>query len=333
MFFGDDVSKMDSSESSQDVVTRFDSIRGAYERGELTKVDYANLMQTEHTRLAEYAAYIKRTDIGSITITDDSVVMTTRRHGIRIACDPVDKGVPPIAAINFGSYEKQDGTLLLSLVEDGMTFVDVGANIGWYSIHVGKMFPRSKVIAFEPVSKSYAYLKRNIHLNSLSNIQAHQVGLYNEVGERTFYVDPDHGGAASSSALTAAKGVPQLCKMNTLDSVVTCFNLSVDFIKIDVEGAELFVFEGGLSSIAAMRPIIFSELLRKHAATFGYHPNRVIGLLGGLGYRCFTSRGGRVVEFFEMDEQTVETNFIFLHGAKHLDQIARCLQTKRRSAE
>ena len=95
------------------------------------------------------------------------------------------------------------------------------------------------------------------------------------------------------------------------------FHSGADFIKIDVEGAELFVIEGGSDTIRRSKPIIFTEMLRKHAATFNYHPNDIIDLLAAENYRCFYSRKGELIEFFRMNERTEEKNFFFLHKENH----------------
>ena len=93
--------------------------------------------------------------------------------------------------------------------------------------------------------------------------------------------------------------------------------MSVDFIKCDVEGAELFVYQGGIESIQKNQPIIFTEMLRKWSAKFNYNPNEIIDLLFGLGYRCFIAKADQLVEFFRMDDNTIETNFFFLHSDNH----------------
>ena len=63
------------------------------------------------------------------------------------------------------------------------------------------------------------------------------------------------------------------------------------------------------------------EMLRKHARRFDYHPNKIIEMLFSFGYRCFTFEGDTLIEFFTMDEQTVQTDFFFLHSEKHKDKI------------
>lgn len=98
-------------------------------------------------------------------------------------------------------------------------------------------------------------------------------------------------------------------------------NSPVDLVKCDVEGAELHVFEGGVSTFAKDRPVIFTEMLRKWCSKFHYHPNAIISLLKGIGYQCYAINASGLVECPEVTDQTAETNFLFLHAEKesHLE--------------
>jgi FkbM family methyltransferase len=300
-----------------------DQLRESHQKGEIEKLDYLQKMRQEHSRLADYATFIKKSELTSITISSDCVVFTTGEHGIKLECDPCDMGIPPIVALNFGSYESNDGKMMLSLVEDGMNFFDIGANLGWYGLHVAKLFPNAKVFAFEPVKKTFGYLTRNISHNDCVNMHSFNFGLSNENTTWTFYVNPALMGAASGSQLASSAGEPQNCEVRTLDSFIHENPLIIDFIKADVEGAELLVIKGGIETIKSSKPILFLEMLRKHSRMFNYHPNDIIEMLRGIGYNCYTVQNEKLVEFLAMDEETVETNFIFLHCEKHKEKIKK----------
>ena len=69
------------------------------------------------------------------------------------------------------------------------------------------------------------------------------------------------------------------CNVRRMDDFVKDENINrIDFIKCDVEGSELFVYQGGIESIDRFKPIVFSEMLRKWSNKFGYHPNDIINL-------------------------------------------------------
>jgi hypothetical protein len=90
-----------------------------------------------------------------------------------------------------------------------------------------------------------------------------------------------------------------------------------------VEGAELLVFKGAMDTIARDKPIVFSEILRKWSEKFSYNPNEIFTLFHAQGYEAFTVKGKYLSQFGSMDENTIETNFFFLHSEKHADLIAR----------
>lgn len=81
------------------------------------------------------------------------------------------------------------------------------------------------------------------------------------------------------------------------------------------------VFQGGLQTIKRDLPIVFSEILRKWSAKFNYDPNDIFDFFRVLGYKSFTVSRSRLKEFNVMKDQTIETNFFFLHSVKHENQI------------
>ena len=177
---------------------------------------------------------------------------------------------------------------------------------------------------FEPIPVTFNYLKKNISLNNCDGIKAFNHGLSNESGNINFYFYPELSGNASLTNVSDHEDVQVIpCRVKKLDEFALGSNVYPDFIKCDVEGAEFLVFQGGYETIKKHKPIIFSEMLRKWAAKFNYHPNQIIIFLKDLGYRCFIPHNGQLKEFFEMDENTVETNFFFLHKEKHDSQLQK----------
>ncbi len=250
--------------------------------------------------------------------------MVSRDRGVRIACAEGDMRIAPVESLNFADYEKQDAEMMESLVADGDTFFDIGANIGWYSINLALARRASSFHAFEPLPRTYAQLTRNVGLNAVRNVQTHNFGFSDASATLEFYYYPEGSGNASSRNLTERSDVETVqCQVRRLDDHVRDTGLKVDFIKCDVEGAELLVFQGGIETIARDRPVIFSEILRKWSAKFNYDPNEIFELLRAIGYCAFVTDGRALRSFDRMTSQTAETNFFFLHKQRHGDQIAR----------
>ncbi|WP_321422005.1 FkbM family methyltransferase [uncultured Methanobacterium sp.] len=291
-----------------------------YLDGEITKEKYIQDMYQIHKTLFEYSKFLKDTDIKKIEISDDSILMTSRESDIKIICNPNDYRIIPIEILNFGFYEKEELDMVLKLVEKGFYFYDIGANIGWYSINIAKKVENIKIFAFEPIPITYNYLKKNIELNNLSQISTFNFGLSDEENEFIFYYYPEGSVNASLVNLSKRQSVEEvLCNVKKLDNFVQ--DKPVDFIKCDVEGAELLVFKGGLKSINKHKPIIFTELLRKWAFKFDYHPQDVVEILKDLGYSCYVIEGKNLIKIDRITEETVQTNFLFLHYEKHDKQI------------
>ncbi|MCL4512106.1 MAG: FkbM family methyltransferase [Bacteroidetes bacterium] len=296
--------------------------RALYRAAQLTKREYINAMHQLHEHLFEYAEFVGDSDIESIEISDSLVVFTVRRTGLRMICDPRDKRMTPIEILNFCGYEQPEMMAILHLLEPGQIVFDIGANVGWYTMNIARLVERVHVHSFEPIPATFHYLQQNLQLNNLPNVSLHNFGFFNCDQEMPFFFYPEGSGNASAVNVSDSVQAERIvCIVKTLDRFVEETNTTVDFIKCDVEGAELFVFQGGLRILRQQKPIIFAEMLRKWAAKFNYHPNAIIQLLGEIGYRCFTVREDHLTEFFMMDDDTLDTNFFFLHGTKHAAKI------------
>jgi FkbM family methyltransferase len=296
-----------------------------YTSGVIDKPTYIKCMyELHHNKLFNYAEYLTQTNVKKIEIEDDRVIMTSRDRGIRIACSPGDFRIAPIETLNFFDYEKSESDMVESLVSDGDTFFDIGANIGWYSINIAVSRRATKVYCFEPIPKTYRSLSVNLELNAVPNVTANNFGFSSNAGEFPFYYYPEGSGNASSANLTNRSDVECVqCKVRTLDDYTAETGTQVDFIKCDVEGAELLVFQGGIQTIKRDKPIVFSEILRKWSAKFNYNPNDIFRLFRDEGYQSFTVKENSLAKFFEMNESTIETNFFFLHSEKHANLIQR----------
>lgn len=298
-----------------------------YRNNEIDKSTFIESMYLKHHKnLYEYSAYLHKTDIEKITIENGRVTTTSRKHGIRIECDRGDYRIAPIESLNFYDYEKDESDVLENLIrfEGGKkVFFDIGANIGWYSIMAAKLSRNISVHSFEPIPTTYASLARNVELNALPNISTHNFGFSDKEGVFDFYYYPEGSGNASSTNVSGRSDVEVLqCKVKTIDKYIKN-DAKVDFIKCDVEGAELFVFQGGINTIKKNKPIIFSEILRKWSDKFNYDPNDIFKMFESLGYMSFTAENNTLYPFKRMDKATTATNFFFLHAKKHKNLIIK----------
>ena len=308
-------------ESEKSMKSSLVELRKKFQSGLLEKADFIRQCHAHHAKLFDYPEFMSGTDIASIEITDKGICMTTRDMGIKMIASQVDQRLVPVDILNFGESERNEIMILKNLVKRNykakFTMIDIGANVGWYSINFAKSFPKSRIYSFEPIPSTYALLLSNIDMNGLTNITIIQAGVSDHKGVATFYYDPQVSANASLVNLGEKANIEKLdAPLVTLDKYCYQKSIKPDLIKVDVEGAELFVFKGARQLISDNHPIIFVEMLRKWSSKFGYHPNQTIELLKDLGYNCFSLCKDQLIPFDTMTDSTQETNFFFL-SKKH----------------
>lgn len=269
-------------------------LRRRYQQGQLSKHQYGADLREFNRDLEEYCSFIATTNIASITLTGNEVMLESRLAPVRFSCLLDDIGTPPLATLALGSYEPLEMATLLLLLGQARTFFDVGANIGWYSVHAAALFPLLDITAFEPISSSYRQLRHNLDGNGLT-VRTEPIGLSDSETTATMHVSPTLSGAASMHpSRSYADQVVETVHFSTLDIMAAGRTSAIDVIKVDVEGAELSVLRGGVTMLEADRPAVFAEMLRLHSRPFGYHPNEILVLMASLGYHCLADRGQRV---------------------------------------
>jgi len=193
-------------------------------------------------------------------------------------------------------FEPQTSRTLRFFFERAATFVDVGANYGFYSILAGLWNNKLRVVAFEPVPQIYEALVRNMALNQLvDQVSPHPIALSNRTGTATFYLpetgrkDCESTGTLVPDGWQARKHSPTIEVETTLfDDFEKTNSMRVDLVKIDVEDAEADVLTGMEQTITRDRPFIVCEILeRQH----GNEKTRAV--LEALGYTPYwiTSSG------------------------------------------
>jgi FkbM family methyltransferase len=150
-----------------------------------------------------------------------------------------------------GLYEPAETSLIQKILRPNMTFVDVGANIGWYTLlAASKVGVKGRVISFEPEPLNNALLKQSIALNNFQNVILMQKCLSNCNGTTKLYLAGQNFGAHSIVRQTSTRPTDIDVETQKLDDVLTEIGINnVDILKIDVEGAEALVLEGSQQTI------------------------------------------------------------------------------------
>ncbi len=267
----------------------------------------------------------------SIMITSDDIVLE-KQSGLKMFFDFRESmSRAEIDLCNATDPEKEEMRIISELIGKNKAGVvlDIGANVGMFSMELYQDHPDMDYYVFEPIPATYANLLRTMKLNKVNPGKMHpfNMGISNEKGIFKFYL-PGESEAASLQPVDDAfyrkrsdkfgnyTGSVEMseveCQVTTVDEFVqeNCLP-AVDFMKIDVEGNEKFVLQGAGETLKKYHPLVYCELLRKHARRFGYCPNDVIAYMKGLGYVCRTIRNREVIDIESIDDSTEETNFIF----------------------
>jgi FkbM family methyltransferase len=168
-------------------------------------------------------------------------------------------------------FEYDSARIYCDLVKNMQLFLDIGANIGYYSLLAASISKKLNVIAFEPFHDAYAVLKSNIAYNGFKNIKAEETALSDKKGDATLYYTinkdfPDYkyqlGGRNSlikyDNNLTGKIVVPT----TTLDDYAIRNGIDeADLIKLDTEATEYFILKGAEKLIKKCRPLIQCEVL------------------------------------------------------------------------
>lgn len=290
----------------------------AYASGEISKHDFITSMYTSHALLFNYAQRLGEVNLKEISISAEGIVIEFADPPVRMICPQGDTRIAPIEALNFGDYEKAELDAVRRVISrigaEKARCIDIGANVGFYSLAMASWFPGLQCDAFEPIPNTFATLQKNLSINHQGQVRAHNLGLSDKDGELVFYTYPSHSEAASMTRnLDSVEACEVRCSVRRLDDL----NMTADFIKCDVEGAELSVFKGAERLIARDRPAIFTEMLRKWCSQYDYHPNDIILLLGSHGYDCLAVSSDGLRRCTAVTEDTHETNYLFLHREKH----------------
>lgn len=199
----------------------------------------------------------------------------------------VDRSRSMGAAIYWtGFHEFREFLFLHRYLKPEMIFVDVGANLGEYTLFAAKRLPRGKVLAFEPLSSIRSVLEENIRLNGFTNIEVYPVGLSSHAEMMTIHeFDDVHEGLATFYPGERSGRASVAVELKTLDEVVSSSRLQrVDFIKIDIEGGELKALQGCRQVIGRFRPVFMIEVNDETYRAAGYTADDVLEFFATVHY-------------------------------------------------
>jgi FkbM family methyltransferase len=180
------------------------------------------------------------------------------------------------------TFDPESIRVLRSFARAGDTVIDVGANIGWMTLHLARQVGRTgTVLAFEPSPPAAARLRHHVRVNEFSQVQVVELAL----GER-----PEGPRPMKIRSAYRVDGVDDTeeaeIATTTLDAFLADHRLDPpSFIKIDTDGREVSVIRGAAKTLAQAHPAVLFELGTDALEEYGATPEALLALLEGLGYR------------------------------------------------
>lgn len=187
-----------------------------------------------------------------------------------------------------GLHELREFIFLHRFLTRDMVALDVGANLGEYTMFMAKRLTEGRVLSFEPMASIRSQLLENVMLNKFSDVVVFDFGLSNKKQRLNLHEVEDGNEGLGTLFLgeKKSKGFVEIA-LESLDEIWGSLGLQrLDFMKIDVEGSELFVLQGGEKTIAKFKPLILIEISEENFKAAGYRTADVEAFFKASNYQA-----------------------------------------------
>lgn len=193
-----------------------------------------------------------------------------------------------------GEFESTTTAIVKKILKPGDTAVDIGANIGYFSLLFSQCVGSSgQVFSYEPVPGLASILRNNAELNGFDRITLSNLALSDHDGHALFHVGPEDNSGLSSLRQPRGSTVMFDVKLARFDKMFNDSN-NIALVKIDVEGAELAVLRGMKEYLCHRRPYILIEVTDKFLKEMGDDEQGLLAFMLSFGYYCYVIGDARV---------------------------------------
>lgn len=181
-----------------------------------------------------------------------------------------------------GVWEKEESDALRGLLAPGMTFVDIGAHVGYMSLLAARAVgPTGRGVAFEPAPGNFELLRANLVRNRVANVVAVPAVAWKETGPVTFSLDEFNTGDHRAYARAGAETFE--VQGYALDDVLPD-DLTVDVVKVDAQGTDHLALQGMARTLARCRPVLLVEYWPPGITELGDDPMAVLAQYREMGF-------------------------------------------------
>jgi FkbM family methyltransferase len=227
------------------------------------------------------------------------------------------------AALFHEGFENGERSFVESFLRPGMTVIDIGAHHGYYTLLASRRVgPSGRVLAFEPSTRERNRLNLHLRLNRCKNVSVESCALGDADSAGQLFLAPTNESGFNSLRKPDVSGAttPISVVVQRLDDVLLKQQIrSVDFVKLDVEGAELSVLKGARELLTKRpRPTILAEVQDVRTNPWGYEAKEIVRFLNDLDYRWYAPTAGGSLEEMDVRLEKYDGNFVAVpeeHGA------------------
>lgn len=190
------------------------------------------------------------------------------------------------------------------LVKNGTIVFDIGTNIGMSLLNFAKRNKDGMNYGFEPIPETYNRAKFNVEQNFNKHIKLNNLALSDRKEKLAFTVPVTgakknivHSGGAFLSKSQVPNENTVFVEATTLDAYCEENNITkIDFMKIDVEGFEMFMLKGSKKTLQDLKPIVYVELNDEALKRQGNKPEDIIAFLQSIGYKVVSYPNAKLLE-------------------------------------
>ena len=222
-----------------------------------------------------------------------------------------DSGI--IGNYYFFLRDYEESLFLINYLSTSDTFVDIGSNLGHYTL-LSSGLVGARTICIEPVNETFLRLKMNVEINQLKNVKMMKVGLSNQFGKLKI---SNNLGAMNRILIDGENKYSEIIPVLTLDEVLRN-EKNVSVLKIDVEGYEKQILEGGFETLNNDNLKVVIIELNDSNTYYGYKENQILNIFRKFQFKPyeFFPNSGKLIALKKKNNKSYNT--IFLRDLKYV---------------